>query len=92
MRELLAVDFLMAADDHLALELYTGFRAFRDREQFTFGPLLAGETHRCTDMVHYDLRDNLFARIRVGSYRTWGRGERLETKQFPGISGDERDA
>lgn len=84
-RELLAVDFLMIEEDHIALELYTEFRAFHDRGRFTFGALTAGQVYRCTNMVHYDLRDDLFHRIRVGTYRAWGPDERLEPKTFPGL-------
>ncbi|MTD53859.1 hypothetical protein [Amycolatopsis pithecellobii] len=58
----------------------TEFHAFHDREQFTFGPLRAGDVDRCTNMVHYDLRDGLFARIRVGRYRAWSADKRLERR------------
>lgn len=87
-RELLAVDFLMIDDEHIALELYTEFRALSDRDQFTFGPLRKGEVYRCTNMVHYDLRNDRYARIRVGRYREWGENERREPKNYPGVATD----
>ncbi|GGA74495.1 hypothetical protein GCM10011490_26490 [Pseudoclavibacter endophyticus] len=85
-RELLALDFVMVDERHIALEIYTEFRAFADRDGFTFGPLKAGDVFRCTNMGHFDLKDGLLWRIRVGSYRVWGDDERTEAKQFPGIA------
>lgn len=84
-RELLSLDFLMINANHIAIELYTEFRAFDGRPRFSFGPLVAGDVYRCTNMVHYDLRDDLFANIRVGSYRVWEDDERREPKVYPGL-------
>jgi hypothetical protein len=89
-RELLSLDFLLIGTDSIALELYTEFRAHRDRPGFSAGPLRAGDVHRCTNMVHYDLVDGGFAAIRVGRYQVWGPDERGEPKVFPGIG--DRDA
>jgi len=88
-RELLQIDFCVIGDEHIAIEIYTEFRAFADYPDFTFGALRAGDVYRCTNFGHYDLVDGRLHRIRVGTYRVWRPDERLEPKRFPGIADPE---
>ena len=61
--------FLVMDDTHVAAELATEFRAREDYDNFTRGPLKAGDTLRITSFVHYDIGpDGRFAAIRVGRY------------------------
>jgi hypothetical protein len=47
----------------------TEFHAREDYENFTRGPLKAGDIVRITSFVHYDIGpDGRFAAIRVGRY------------------------
>lgn len=84
-RELLSLDYFVADGDKLAVELYTEFRARNDRPGFSFRPLKAGDVFRCTNMVHYDLSDGLFASIRIGRYKIW-EGDDIPARTFPGVS------
>lgn len=83
--ERLAVEFLMIDAEHVAAELYTEFHAINDRPDFTARPLRAGDVHRSTNLVHYDLLDGLFVGIRVGRYRVWGPDEHAGPERFPGV-------
>jgi hypothetical protein len=69
LREWLRVDFLMLGTDKIAVELYTEFEAYEDLPSFSLKPLVKDELLRCTNFVHYDLRDEHFARIRVARYK-----------------------
>jgi hypothetical protein len=71
LRELLRVDWLSIGEDRLSFECYTEFHALADRPQFSLGPLRAGQVLRCTNFVHYDVRDGKFAAIRVARYKVW---------------------
>ena len=54
---------------HVAVEMATEFRAREDYQNFTRGPLMAGDTLRITSFVHYDIGpDGRFTNIRVGRY------------------------
>ena len=67
--ETVDIKFLMINDQHVAVEMATEFRAREDYQNFTRGPLKAGDTVRITSFVHYDIGpDGRFAAIRVGRY------------------------
>jgi hypothetical protein len=54
---------------HVAVELAAEFRALKDYDNFTRGPLKAGDVVRITSFVHYDIGgDGKFRAIRIGSY------------------------
>jgi SnoaL-like domain len=68
-KETVEVRFLVMDSSHVAVELAAEFRALRDYDNFTRGPLKAGDVVRITSFVHYDLDDSgRFSHIRVGSY------------------------
>lgn len=67
--ETVDIRFLVMDDRHVAAELATEFRAHEDYDNFTRGPLRAGDTLRITSFVHYDIGPGgRFAAIRVGRY------------------------
>jgi hypothetical protein len=52
-----------------SVEMTTEFRAREDDQNFTRGPLKAGDTLRITSFVQYDIGpDGRFTNIRVGRY------------------------
>jgi hypothetical protein len=53
---------------HVAVELAAEFRALKDFDKFTRGPLKAGDVMRLTSFVHYDVNAADRFAIRVGSY------------------------
>jgi hypothetical protein len=68
-KETVEIQFLVMDHRHVAVELATEFRAVKDFDQFTRGPLKAGDVVRLTSFVHYDVDPaGRFAAIRVGSY------------------------
>ena len=68
-RETVEIQFLVMDDRHVAVELATEFRAVKDYDNFTRGPLKAGDVLRLTSFVHYDLDGSgRFRSIRVGRY------------------------
>ena len=67
--ETVDIQFLVMDDRHVAVEMATEFRAREDYQDFTRGPLKAGDTLRITSFVHYDIgQDGRFTNIRVGRY------------------------
>jgi hypothetical protein len=53
---------------HVAVELAAEFRALKDFDKFTRGPIKAGDVVRLTSFVHYEVNPaGRFAAIRVGS-------------------------
>jgi hypothetical protein len=67
--ETVDIRFLVMNDEHVAVEMATEFRAREDYENFTRGPLKAGDILRITSFVHYDVGpDGRFVAIRVGRY------------------------
>src|SRR5580692_2168595 len=67
--ETVDIRFLVMDDKHVAVEMTTEFRAREDYQNFTRGPLKAGDTLRITSFVHYDIGpDGRFSNIRVGRY------------------------
>ena len=80
--ETVDIRFLVMDDKHVAVEMATEFRARADYQNFTRGPLkagdtvepgadghFAGDTVRITSFVHYDIGpDGRFTSIRVGRY------------------------
>jgi SnoaL-like domain len=67
--ESVEVRFLVMDDKHVAVELATEFRAREDYQNFTRGPLKAGDMLRIISFVHYDIGpDGRFSRIRIGRY------------------------
>jgi hypothetical protein len=63
------IRFLVMDDKHIAVEMATEFRAREDYQNFTRGPLKAGDVVRITSFVHYDIGpDGRFSSIRVGRY------------------------
>ena len=68
-KETVDVQFLVMDHRHVAVELAAEFRALKDYDNFTRGPLKAGDVVRLTSFVHYDLNSaGRFSAIRVGSY------------------------
>lgn len=56
-------------DRHVAVELATEPRAVNDSDNFTRGPLKAGDVMRLTSFVPYDIgSDGRFSRVRGGSF------------------------
>jgi uncharacterized protein (TIGR02246 family) len=67
--ETVDIRFLVMNDTHVAVEMATEFHAREDYQNFTRGPLKAGDTVRITSFVHYDIGpDGRFAAIRIGRY------------------------
>jgi SnoaL-like domain len=67
--EAVEIRFLVMDDKHVAVEMATEFTAREDYQNFTRGPLKAGDTLRITSFVHYDIGpDGRFTNIRVGRY------------------------
>jgi hypothetical protein len=67
--ETVDIRFLVMNDKHVAVEMATEFHAREDYQNFTRGPLKAGDTVRITSFVHYDIGpDGRFAAIRIGRY------------------------
>lgn len=67
--ETVDIRFLVMDDKHVAVEMATEFRAREDYQNFTRGPLKAGDTLRSTSFVHYDIGpDGRFTSIRGGRY------------------------
>jgi hypothetical protein len=67
--ETVDIRFLVMNDTHVAVEMATEFHAREDYQNFTRGPLKAGETVRVTSFVHYDIGpDGRFVAIRIGRY------------------------
>ena len=67
--ETVEVQFLLVDHRHVAVELATEFRAVKDYDNFTRGPLKAGDQIRLTSFVHYDLDSwGRFSQVRIGSY------------------------
>ena len=67
--ETVDIRFLVMDDKHVAVEMATEFSAREDYQNFTRGPLKAGDTLRITSFVHYDIGpDGRFTNIRVGRY------------------------
>jgi hypothetical protein len=68
-KETVEVRFLVMDSSHVAVELAAEFRALKDYDNFTRGPLTAGDVVRVTSFVHYDVDSSgRFSHIRVGSY------------------------
>jgi hypothetical protein len=68
-KETVEIQFLVMDDRHVAVELATEFRAIKDFDAFTRGPLKAGDVVHLTSFVHYDLDSSgRFCQIRVGRY------------------------
>jgi SnoaL-like domain len=68
-KETVEIQFLVMDHRHVAVELAAEFRALKDFDRFTRGPLKAGDVVRLTSFVHYDVNPaGRFAAIRVGSY------------------------
>jgi hypothetical protein len=68
-KETVEVQFLVMDSRHVAVELVTEFHAFKDFDNFTRGPLKAGDVVRLTSFVHYDIDgEGRFCAIRIGSY------------------------
>jgi hypothetical protein len=68
-QETVEVKFLVMDDHHVAVELDTEFKAFKDLDNFTRGPLKAGDVLRITSFVHYDINSSgKFSHIRIGRY------------------------
>jgi hypothetical protein len=68
-RETVEIQFLIMDHRHVAVELAAEFRAIKDFDRFTRGPLKAGDVVRLTSFVHYDVDPaGRFSAIRVGSY------------------------
>jgi hypothetical protein len=66
--ERLRIDYLAIEEDRIAVEMYTEFEAHRDHPNFGMRPLRKGNVFIMTNFVHYDLKDDLFWRIRVARY------------------------
>lgn len=66
--ESLRIDYLAIDGDRIAAEMYTEFEAHRDHPEFSMHPLRKGDVFAMTNFVHYDLKDDLFWRIRVARY------------------------
>jgi hypothetical protein len=68
-KETVDVRFLVMDHRHVAVELAAEFRALKDYDNFTRGPLKAGDVVRITSFVHYDIDGHgRFSAIRIGSY------------------------
>jgi hypothetical protein len=68
-QETVEIQFLVMDSRHVAVELAVEFRALRDYDKFTRGPLKAGDVVRIISFVHYDLDGSgRFSQIRIGSY------------------------
>jgi len=68
-KETVEIKFLVMDYRHVAVELAAEFRALKDYDNFTRGPLKAGDVVRITSFVHYDLNSaGRFSAIRVGTY------------------------
>jgi hypothetical protein len=68
-KETVEIKFLVMDHRHVAVELAAEFRALKDYDNFTRGPLKSGDVVRITSFVHYDLNSaGRFTAIRVGSY------------------------
>jgi hypothetical protein len=66
--ERLRIDYLAIDGECIAAEMYTEFEAHRDHPGFSMRPLRKGDVFVMTNFVHYDLKDDLFWRIRVARY------------------------
>jgi len=51
--ETVEIKFLVMDHRHVAVELAAEFRALKDYDNFTRGPLKAGDVVRITSFVHY---------------------------------------
>ena len=79
--ETVDIRFLVMDDKHVAVEMATEFRARADYQNFTRGPLKAGDTVRITSFVHYDIGpDGRFTSIRVGRYGDWKSTRKVKTR------------
>jgi len=65
-RESLTIHSLLADDHHIALDATSRFTAIEDAPDFVVGALAKGDAIDVRVFVHYELRDGLIARIRVG--------------------------
>ncbi|MCC7464167.1 MAG: nuclear transport factor 2 family protein [Gammaproteobacteria bacterium] len=66
--ERLRIDYLAIDGDRIAAEMYTEFAAHCDHPGFRARPLRKGDVYVMTNFVHYELKNDLFWRIRVAGY------------------------
>lgn len=67
--ESLRVEWFVSDANHIAIELYVRFACIRDLPEFAFRPLALGDVFAYTNLIHYDLIDDRFHRVRMAAYR-----------------------
>lgn len=67
--ESLRVQWFVSDERHIAIELYVRFACVRALPEFSFRPLAVGDVFAYTNLIHYDLVENRFQRVRMGAYK-----------------------